>query len=264
MTIANRHLSLIGDRLGAALCLLEVVDPTDPACLRLLYANAAASAAWRVPLDELVGSPLLGALPALEATDLPRCFCAVALEQRSVTVDGFWYPGDDRVPSGTFCFEAFPLGTSRVGLVLERAEGVVPSTWHLRHLASIVDSASDAIISKTLGGTITSWNDAAEELYGYTRAEAVGRTMDLIVPSDRREELRGIFAALRRGERVAELETVRVRQDGTRIDVCLSISPLHDDFGEVVGASAIARCIPRERAPRRPREGRRTGSVGAR
>jgi PAS domain S-box-containing protein len=110
-------------------------------------------------------------------------------------------------------------------------------------LAAIVESSSDAIIGKTLDGIITSWNAAAERLYGYTAAEAVGQPMTLIIPADRPDELPSILARIRRGERVEPYETARVRKDGSRLEVSVTISPVRDAAGAVVGASAIARDI---------------------
>jgi PAS domain S-box-containing protein len=110
-------------------------------------------------------------------------------------------------------------------------------------LAAIVDSSFDAIISKTLEGQITSWNGAAERTYGHTAAEVIGRSIEIIVPEDRREELRSIHDRLKRGERVPPFETVRVTRDGRRIDVQLTMSPITDAEGAVVGASGIGRDI---------------------
>jgi PAS domain S-box-containing protein len=110
-------------------------------------------------------------------------------------------------------------------------------------LAAIVASSFDAIISKTLDGQITSWNAAAERIYGYTAAETIGRSIEIIVPEDRREELRCIHERLRRGERVPPFETVRLTRDGRRIDVQLTMSPIIDAEGAVAGASGIGRDI---------------------
>jgi PAS domain S-box-containing protein len=110
-------------------------------------------------------------------------------------------------------------------------------------LAAIVDSSDDAIISKTLDGVITSWNKSAERLFGYIREEAVGQHITLIIPKDRRDEEATIVERLRRGERVDHFETVRVRKDGTLIDLSLTISPVKDAAGRVVGASKVARDI---------------------
>jgi PAS domain S-box-containing protein len=121
-------------------------------------------------------------------------------------------------------------------------------------LAAIVASSDDAIISKRLDGTITTWNHAAERLYGYTAAEIIGRPIATIVPADRRAELVEIMARLKRGERIAHHETVRVHKDGTRIDVSVSISPMFDEVGHIVGASKIARDIRQRRALERQKQ----------
>jgi PAS domain S-box-containing protein len=110
-------------------------------------------------------------------------------------------------------------------------------------LAAIVESSEDAIISKTLEGTITSFNAAAERLYGYTAEEAIGRHISFIVPEELRESLAGIHEQLARGEKVRDLETVRLRRDGTRVEVAVSISPVRDASGRIVGAANIARDI---------------------
>ena len=114
-------------------------------------------------------------------------------------------------------------------------------------LAAIVDFSSDAILSKRLDGTITSWNAAAERMYGYPAAEAIGRSIEIIVPEDRRDELKAMDERLARGERVPPFETVRVTREGRRIDVALTMSPIIDRTGAVVGASGIGRDISERR-----------------
>ncbi len=114
-------------------------------------------------------------------------------------------------------------------------------------LAGIVDFSSDAILSKKLDGTITSWNAAAERMYGYPAAEVIGRSIELLVPEDRREELRTMDERLARGERVPPLETKRLTRDGRRIDVALTMSPIIDHTGAVVGASGIGRDVSERR-----------------
>jgi PAS domain S-box-containing protein len=110
-------------------------------------------------------------------------------------------------------------------------------------LAAIVASSDDAIISKTLDGRITSWNKGAERLFGYNAHEAVGQSIHLIVPPESREEEARFLDRLRHGESVDHLEVVRVRKDGTRLDVEVTISPVHDRHGSVIGASTTARDI---------------------
>jgi PAS domain S-box-containing protein len=110
-------------------------------------------------------------------------------------------------------------------------------------LSAIVDSSDDAIVSKNLDGTITSWNKSAEGLFGYAAREAIGRNINLIIPQDRREEERAIIEQIKRGERVDHFETVRLRKDGSKVDISVTISPLKDAEGQVIGASKVARDI---------------------
>ena len=110
-------------------------------------------------------------------------------------------------------------------------------------LAAIVESSDDVIVSKTLDGVITSWNRAAERLFGWSAAEAVGRHITLIIPPERHPEEDEVLAKLRRGERVDHFETVRVTKDGRLVDVSITVSPIRDATGRVVGASKIARDI---------------------
>lgn len=119
-------------------------------------------------------------------------------------------------------------------------------------LVAIVDSSDDAIISKDLDGRITSWNKSAERVFGYTAADAIGRTVaELLIPADRQDEEPEILARLRRGERVEHFETVRKRRNGALLDVSLTISPVRDPSGTVIGASKIARDISQRKANER-------------
>ena len=115
------------------------------------------------------------------------------------------------------------------------------------HLAAVVDASSDAILSKTLTGTITSWNASAERIFGYTAEEIVGANVRRLIPDDRQAEEDDILARLHRGEFIEHYETVRVAKDGHLIDVSLSISPVRDQAGRIVGASKIARDITARR-----------------
>ncbi len=112
-----------------------------------------------------------------------------------------------------------------------------------RRLASIIESSDDAIISKDLDGFITSWNSGAERLFGYTAKEAIGRPVTMLIPPERIDEEPGILARIRRGERIDHYDTVRRRKDGSPIDLSLTVSPIKDAGGRIVGASKIARDI---------------------
>jgi PAS domain S-box-containing protein len=117
------------------------------------------------------------------------------------------------------------------------AEGVIS------RLAAIVESSEDAIIGKTLDGIVVHWNQGAEKLYGYAAADIVGRSIALLIPSDRPDELRQVLEKIKRGEVVSHFETKRQKKDGTIIDVALTVSPIKDATGRVTGASSIARDI---------------------
>ncbi len=130
-------------------------------------------------------------------------------------------------------------------------------------LASIIDSSEDAILSKGLDGTITSWNKGAERIYGYAPEEVVGKHISVLLPDDRPEEIPEILRKIARGERIEHHESVRVTKDGRRLDVSVSISPLRDAAGEVVGASAIARDITaQKRAESQLRQSQKMEAIG--
>jgi PAS domain S-box-containing protein len=121
-----------------------------------------------------------------------------------------------------------------------------------QRLASIVESSNDAIISKSLDGIITSWNRGAERLFGYTAEEVIGKAVTILIPEDRISEEPEILERIRRGKRVDHYDTVRRRKDGSLIDISLTVSPLKDADGRIIGASKIARDITeRKRAQER-------------
>jgi diguanylate cyclase (GGDEF)-like protein/PAS domain S-box-containing protein len=128
---------------------------------------------------------------------------------------------------------------------LKRAEQAVA------HFKAMVESADDAIVGKTLDGVITSWNSAATRLYGYPAEEVIGKPVTLLVPPDHRHELPAVFESMHRGERVEHYETTRVRKDGTRVDVSISLSPILDERGHPVGITTIARDITYRRQAER-------------
>jgi PAS domain S-box-containing protein len=122
-------------------------------------------------------------------------------------------------------------------------------------LRGIVESSDDAIISKTLEGVITSWNSGAEKLFGFSALEAIGQSMQMLIPPERAHEEREILRRLARGERIDHFETVRVAKDGSRVEISATISPIHDIHGQVIGASKIARDVTeRKRAEQGVRE----------
>jgi len=158
-------------------------------------------------------------------------------------VDFTMNPIRDR--SGTVAF-LHPTGidiTERKRIEAELRE----SEQRLRWVAAIVESSDDAIVSKNLDGVVTSWNKGAERLFGYTAEEAIGRPITIVIPQDRHDEEGMILTRIRRGERIDHFETVRQRKDGSLIIVSLTVSPVKNVEGKIVGASKIARDITEQK-----------------
>src|SRR5512145_1366660 len=129
-----------------------------------------------------------------------------------------------------------------------------PTEDPLALLAAIVTSSDDAIVSKTLDGIITSWNPGAERIFGYAAAEAIGQPIRMIIPPERLSEEDDILARLKRGERIEHFETVRVARDGRRLEMSVTISPVRDRNGTIVGASKVGRDITSAKAVQREAE----------
>jgi len=142
-----------------------------------------------------------------------------------------------------------------VGFSLERLRGERAA----RQLAAIIESSGDAIVSKSLDGVVTSWNAGAQRLFGYTAEEAIGQPIaSLVIPPDRLQEEPQILERIRRGERFEHFETLRQRKDGTLVNISLTISPIRDSFGFIVGVSKVARDITdKKRAEARLRDNER-------
>lgn len=147
--------------------------------------------------------------------------------------------------------QANPESTTNILLAHQRAEqeliqakeALDKRTAELAHLAAVVESSDDAIVTKTLEGIITTWNKGAERIFGYTSEEVVGKHITILIPPDRIDEEPAIIEKLRRGQRIDHYETIRMRKDGARIFVSLTVSPVKDSSGKIVGASKIARDI---------------------
>ncbi|MGA9527313.1 MAG: PAS domain S-box protein [Terriglobales bacterium] len=130
-------------------------------------------------------------------------------------------------------------------------------------LALIVDSSQDAIIAKNLEGTITHWNKGAEAIYGYAAAEVIGKPITILAPNDRQDETMQILEKIRQGHRVEHFETIRVRRDGHRLNVSISVSPIQDASGRIIGASVIARDITgQKRSEEMLRQAQKMEAVG--
>ena len=185
-----------------------------------------------------------------DGTPMPhdQCPMAVALKEGRIV------RGVEAIaqrPDGTrVWFEPYPTPLrDQTGRIIGGINMLVETTERKRifeaqaRLAAIVESSDDAIISKDLDGIITSWNGGAERLFGYTADEVIGKPVTMLMPPDRVNEEPGILERIRRGEKIDHYETVRRRKDGTLLDISLTISPLFDERGRIVGASKISRDI---------------------
>jgi PAS domain S-box-containing protein len=227
---------------------------------RIAYANAAASELFGQPSEvSLLGRPIddllapfdlfdvnrapisAGDLPAWEVfAGSPAARRTVIRRQRETSEERWWFvnasPVRDSAGHVPFVVSILRDATDRVMVIQANAR-----------LAALVASSADAIVGMTLDAIITTWNPAAEALYGYTSDEAVGTPASILVPSDRQDELPAIMARLLNGESVNALETERVAKSGARLDVSLTISPILAPDGSISGASMIARDISEQR-----------------
>jgi PAS domain S-box-containing protein len=169
----------------------------------------------------------------------------ICKDGREVTIDSrMQLLGDDTVlEANRDVTQVKALNIQQATLLRELRE----SEQRLRWLASIVESSDDAIISKNLDGIITSWNRGAERVFGYTAEEAIGQPIIIVIPKDRQDEERVILTRLRRGERIEHFETVRQRKHGSLIIVSLTVSPVKNAEGKIVGASKIVRDITEQK-----------------
>jgi PAS domain S-box-containing protein len=228
----------------------DAVLATDAAG-RMVFANPTAQALLRWSAAEMVGQPLDAVFRIInEDTRAPVESPIVRVLREGVVVglanhttliarDGTEIPIDD---SGAPIRDAAGAIQGTV-LVFRDITGRRQAEAVRMLLAAIVESSDDAILSKTLDGIITSWNRGAERLYGYTAAEMVGQSLTRLTPPDLPNDLPQILARLRRGEVIDHYETRRMAKDGTRLDMALTLSPLRNDAGQLIGASTIARDI---------------------
>jgi len=226
---------------------------------RLIYFNrAAVSLAGRVPEIGIDKWCVTWKLLTADGATIPRdqCLMATMLMDKPAQLDQEHLA--ERPDGSRFWFTPYPTilrdangritgGANMLVDITERKPAQSPREINLAErpdllLKAIVDSSDDAIISKNLNGVITSWNKSAERIFGFTAAEAIGQPVaSLLIPADRQDEEPSILARLRRGERIDHFETKRKRKDGALLDISLTISPVRDTDGAVIGASKIAR-----------------------
>ena len=215
---------------------------------QIVFWNEAARRLFGYTYEEVAGKPLtiiitrrlrtahLEGFERLQSTGEARII-GRTIEVDGLRKDGKEFPVELSIGTGTTTEETFYSGIIRD----------ISDRKHTEHamarLAAIVEFSSDAIISSTLDGIVVTWNRAAERLYGYTAEEVKGRSMSILLPEDRSEELVAVLARIERGEIVDAVESVWKRKDGALRDVCLTVSALKDAAGGVFGVSAIARDI---------------------
>jgi PAS domain S-box-containing protein len=209
---------------------------------RIVEANRAAVAAYGYDREALLGKSIY------DLRD-PASAPAVDAQMQQADTSGILFETTHRRADGTL----FPVEVSSIGALVGDQRVLVSIIRDISarrqieaaqaQLAAIVESTDDAIIGKALDGTILSWNAAAERMYGYTAAEVIGRSIQILAPPDRLDEIPQLLEQLKRGEHVARLETRRRRKDGALLDVSLTISPIRDSSGVITAASTIGRDI---------------------
>lgn len=220
--------------------------------------NEAAVEMWgrrpEIGKDRWCGSWKIFQADGTTQVPLEDCPMAIALkEKRRVVCDDALIlerPGAERryfIPHPEPMFDARGEMIGAFNMLVDVTESKMAEREKAK-LAAIVESSADAIISKTLDGIITSWNKSAERLFGYTEEEMIGKSITTLIPKDSPDEEPQILRRLRNGERVELFETKRVTKDGSLLDISLTISPIKDSRGRVVGASKIARDITERKA----------------
>ena len=222
---------------------------------RIIFYNEAAATMWGCR-PELGKSEFCGSWKLFWSDGTPlrhdECPMAMALKQKR-PIRGMEAiaerPDGTRVPFIPYPTPLFDAAGELIGAVnmlvditdRKRAEEVG------QRLVAIIESSDDAILSKNLEGIIASWNGGAERLFGYTADEIVGKSVTILIPAERLDEEPEILGRIRRGEHIDHYETVRLRKDGSLVDISLSVSPVKDGHGNIIGASKIARDITERR-----------------
>lgn len=199
--------------------------------------------------DQLLGKPILDFVhpdsfdvAQLRLQQLEQGSGVPLLEEKFVRLDGASIEVESAAVPITY--QGRPAVQTVIRDITERKRAQAVQA----QLAAIVESSNDAIIGKTLEGIIMNWNRGAEDLYGYSAEEVKGRSVAILVPPERQNELSEILGKLKQGQRIEQYETVRVRKDGRQIDVAVTISPIKDGSGKITGASTIAQDITERKA----------------
>jgi PAS domain S-box-containing protein len=255
LNLASRDPTELLQALSAALY-------TTDAAGRITFYNEAAAELWGFR-PQLGTSEFCGSWKLFwpDGTPLPHDQCPMALTlKQQCPVRGMEAvaerPDGTRVPFIPYPTPLFDATGKLIGAInmlvdiSERHQAeqrLRDSEVRNRALAAIVESSGDAVISKDLDSIIMSWNESAERLFGYTAEEAIGKPVTILIPTERHDEEPAILARVRSGEQVEHYETIRQRKDGSRVDISLTISPIRNQEGKIIGASKIARDITERR-----------------
>ena len=256
------HLNEGGQSPAELLQALPTAVYTTDAVGRITFYNEAAAELWGIR-PELGTSEFCGSWKLYwpDGTPLPHNECPMALslkEKRPIRgMEAIAErPDGTRVPFIPYPMPVFDAAGTLIGGVntlvditerRQAEERLRDSEARYRQIAAIVESSEDAVLTKDLNGIVTSWNQGAKRLFGYSAEEMIGRPILTLIPADRHDEETDILSRIRRGERVEHYETIRQRKDGSLVEISVTISPLRDQEGRIVGASKIARDITERR-----------------
>jgi PAS domain S-box-containing protein len=225
---------------------------------RYRYVNDRAAELLHRSASSMVGTSIWELFPDLVGSEIETQLRRASAARAPVEFEAF-----SRPHGRWFRTRVFPTPDGFSALLEDTTERKQAEEDSLR-LAAIVRSSEEAIVGKDLDGIITAWNPAAERLFGFTAQEAVGRSIRMIVPADRQGEEDDVLSRLRRGESIEHMETVRNRKDGTPVNVALTVSPIRDAEGHIIGASKIARDIGERRRAEAERDRLLTAEQAAR
>src|SRR5688572_1027157 len=233
--------------------------------------NKAAETLFGYTAEEMIGQPISMLIPFDHLNEEPQILSRIRRGDRIAHYETQRVRKDGRAIHVALTVSPIRdrfghvIGASKIVRDISERERWMEAQAAESFLGALVESADDAIISKTLDGVVTSWNSAAEKLYGYSAEEMIGKPVAILIPQDHPNEEPHILERIRRGERIARYETRRVKKDGTLIDVSLTISPIKDNLGRIIGASKIARDITEQkRAVIREREALRQAQLARR
>ena len=252
------HLAVTRDVTGrkqrehATWLLGAIVDSSDDAIISkdlngvITSWNKSAERVFGYTADEAIGKSITMIIPRDRLDEEPQILSCIRRGERIEHFETIRRRKDGVLRNISLTISPIKDSTGRIIGASKIARDTTESRRAERvalHFSALVDSSDDAIISKDLNGLIKSWNQSAERLFGYTAEEAIGQPITILVPPDRLEEEAEILKRIRQGERVDHFETIRRRKDGTLLDVSLTISPIKDAQGRIVGASKIARDV---------------------